>query len=158
MYFITDMQIWKALFKMTNSAIFHDNEVLLNQNIRLTMCLFENKWINKEKTPGDFSLNCYLNFEKRQKKKERSFQKEFPVGLTSSSSTILNRFFMKVKLLYFFTYIFSSILTVKHLSVNFVCFLILLEKCWVKRPICYREMIHMLLNFTERFQIYFKIS
>lgn len=157
MYFITEMQIWKALFKMTNSAIFHDNEVLLNQNIRLTMCLFENKWINKEKTPGDFSLNCYLNFEKRQKK-ERSFQKEFPVGLTSSSSTILNRFFMKVKLLYFFTYIFSSIPTVKHLSVNFVCFLILLEKCWVKRPICYREMIHMLLNFTERFQIYFKIS
>lgn len=42
-YFITDMQIWKAFFKMTNSAIFHDNEVLLNQNIRLTMCLFENK-------------------------------------------------------------------------------------------------------------------
>lgn len=77
MYFITDMQIWKAFFKMTNSAIFHDNEVLLNQNIRLTMCLFENKWINKEKTPGDFSLNCYLNFEKRQKKR-KIFPKRVP--------------------------------------------------------------------------------
>lgn len=59
----------KHFFKMTNSAIFHDNEVLLNPNIRLTMCLFENKWINKEKNSRDFSLNCYLNFEKRQKKK-----------------------------------------------------------------------------------------
>lgn len=59
----------KHFFKMTNSAIFHDNEVLLNPNIRLTMCLFENKWINKEKNSRDFSLNCYLNFEKRQQKK-----------------------------------------------------------------------------------------
>lgn len=117
----------KHFFKMTNSAIFHDNEVLLNPNIRLTMCLFENKWINKEKNSRDFSLNCYLNFEKRQQKK--TFQNEFPVDITSSSSAILNRFFMKIKLLYFFTYIFSCILTVKHLSLNFVCFLILLEKC-----------------------------
>lgn len=126
-YFITDMQIWKAFFKMTNSAIFHDNEVLLNQYIRLTMCLFENKWINKEKKPKGLQFKLLFKFRKERKKK--SFQKEFPVDLISSSSTILNFFFMKVKLLYFFTYIFSCILTVKHLSLNFVCFLILLEKC-----------------------------
>lgn len=97
--------------------------------VGLTMCLFENKWINKEKNSRDFSLDCYLNFEKRQKKPNKTFQNEFPVDLISSSSTIVNRFFMKVNLLYFFTNIFSSILTVKHLSLNFVCFLILLEKC-----------------------------
>lgn len=99
-------------------------------------------------------LQFKLLFKFRKERKKRSFQKEFPVDLTSSSSTILNRFFMKVKLLYFFTYIFSCILTVKHLSLNFVCFLILLEKCQIKRPTCYRKMIYMLLNFIERFHIY----
>lgn len=100
-------------------------------------------------------LQFKLLFKFRKKtNKQKKFQKEFPVDLTSSSSTIFNRFFMKVKLLYFFTYIFSCILTVKHLSLNFVCFLILLEKCQIKRPTCYRKMIYMLLNFIERFHIY----
>lgn len=101
-------------------------------------------------------LQFKLLFKFRKERKKRSFQKEFPVDLTSSSSTILNRFFMKVKLLYFFTYIFSYVLNVKHLSLNLVCFLILLEKCQIKRPTCYRQMIYMymLLNFIERFHIY----